>query len=185
MNLNIYLIIFSVFGLNSIKSWASFSKVDLIYFSFSLVWLVNSVKITIFLTDKLRGFTNSSYNFISQLFWIIILFLLFKGLIFVVKESREFISLSILTKNFLISGSLVVSLGILGSNLPIFNFLNYYIFGQNKRGMKEFSSVAGNTWRGFSSSAESIGEFFGLIILIVGFAVIYKGNKIAKPYFFF
>ena len=27
-------------------------------------------------------------------------------------------------------------------------------------------------------------RIFGLIILIVGFAVIYKGNKIAKPYFF-
>ena len=185
MNLNIYLIIFSIFGLNSIKGWASFSRVDLIYFSFSSIWLINSIESNYFFDgDKLRGFTNSSYNFISQLFWIVILYLLLKGLIFVVKESKEFISLGILTKNFLISGSLVVSLGILGSNLPIFNFLNYYIFGQNKRGMKEFSSVAGNTWRGFSSSAESIGEFFGLIILIVGFAVIFKENRIAKPYFF-
>ena len=51
-------------------------------------------------------------------------------------------------------------------------------FGQNKRGMKVFSSIEGNTWRGFSPSAESIGEFFGFVIL---FYLIYLIDKKGKP----
>ena len=40
------------------------------------------------------------------------------------------------------------------------------IFGQNKTGMRTFDSVAGNTWRGFSASAESAGEFYGFVLLM-------------------
>ena len=39
--------------------------------------------------------------------------------------------------------------------------------GQNKRGIDKLESVAGNTWRGFSASAESIGEFFGFTIVLL------------------
>ena len=73
-------------------------------------------------------------------------------------------------------------LGIAGSHLPIVNFFNFYLFGQNKRGMKEFSSVAGNTWRGFSASAESIGEYYALIILLFAYLVIYKKAKLNYLY---
>jgi hypothetical protein len=40
--------------------------------------------------------------------------------------------------------------------------------------MRELTSIAGNTWRGFSASAETIGEFFAFIIL---FYVIFYFNK--------
>ncbi len=184
MNLNIYLIIFSLFGLSSIKNWKSLSYLDLIYFSLGTFWIVNSRNNDYFFDgDKLRGFVNSSYNFISQLFWVIVFYLFIKGIIFVVKESKSFIKVDLLAKNFLKAGTFIVGLGLLGSNFPIINFFNYYIFGQNKRGMKEFTSVAGNTWRGFSSSAESIGEFFGLIIMIILILLISKEYKISKPYF--
>ena len=38
--------------------------------------------------------------------------------------------------------------------------------------MKTIESIAGNTWRGFSSSAESIGEFYGLVIFTTLFCLI-------------
>ena len=63
--------------------------------------------------------------------------------------------------------SLILLFVVLGSYYPIVNFYNFLIFGQNKRGMKTFESVDGNTWRGFSASEESVGEFFGFIILCV------------------
>ena len=48
--------------------------------------------------------------------------------------------------------------------------------------MKEFTSIAGNTWRGFSSSAESIGEVFGFIILIFLILAVSKKIKITNKY---
>ena len=54
-----------------------------------------------------------------------------------------------LINNFLISGTLIVFLGFLGSQSKFLNLFNYFIFGQNKRGMKTFQSIEGNTWRGF------------------------------------
>ena len=77
------------------------------------------------------------------------------------------INKNMLINSFLISGSLVVFLGHLGAVSPFFNFSNNFIFGQNKRGINAIESIAGNTWRGYSASAESIGEFFGFILRIV------------------
>ena len=184
MNLNIYLIVFSFLGIQSLKGKSSFKKFDIIYFLLSTFWIFNIPNNDYFFDgDKLRGFTNSSFNLTSQIFWILIFYLLCKGLIFVVKESLNFIKIENLAKSFLISGSLIVFFGFVGSNYPIFNFINYFIFGQNKRGMKEFTSIAGNTWRGFSSSAESIGEFYGLSILIIAYLIINKKNKVTNPLF--
>ena len=130
----------------------------------------------------MRGFTNSSYSFASQVFWIVIIYLLIKGLIFLVKESSEYLDIKKFIKNSLISGSLILVFGVVGSISPLFNFFNFYIFGQNKRGMKEFTSIAGNTWRGFSASAESIGEFYGLIILMIIFYFINNKNNLSTKH---
>ena len=184
MNLNIYLIVFSFLGIQSLKERSSFKKLDIVYFLLSTFWIFNTPNNNYFFDgDKLRGFTNSTFNLTSQIFWIFTFYFLCKGLIFVVKESLNFIKIENVAKSFLISGSLIMFFGFIGSNYPIFNFINYFIFGQNKRGMKEFTSIAGNTWRGFSSSAESIGEFYGLSILIIAYLIIIKKNKVANPLF--
>ena len=74
-------------------------------------------------------------------------------------------------------GFFTVILGISGALNTYFNFFNYYFLGQNKVGMKSLSSVAGNTWRGLSSSAESIGEFYGVAIILF-FYISLKSKKI-------
>ena len=76
------------------------------------------------------------------------------------------LNIQTLTNNFLMVGFFTVILGISGALNTYFNFFNYYFLGQNKVGMKSLSSVAGNTWRGLSSSAESIGEFYGVAIIL-------------------
>ncbi len=183
MNLNIYLIIFSFFGLQSLRYKEEYSKIDIAYFSIAIIWIFNTKNNDYFFDgDKLRGFTNSTFNETSQIFWIFVFYLFCKGTVSIVKNYWMNLDLEKLTKNFLITGSLIVLLGILGSSFPIINFFNFYLFGQNKRGMKEFSSIAGNTWRGYSASAESIGEFFGLIILLVAYLLIYKKTKLNYSY---
>ena len=183
MNLNFYLIILSFLGIQSLVIYKKINTFDVAYFGISMLWITNINPNNYFFDgDKLRGFTNSSYSFKSQIFWIVMIYLLLKGLIFLVKESNEYFDIKKFINNSLISGSLILVLGVIGSFSPLFNFFNFYIFGQNKRGMKEFTSIAGNTWRGFSASAESIGEFYGLIILMVIFYFLNNKNNLNFKY---
>ena len=68
--------------------------------------------------------------------------------------------------NFLTSGFLVVIFGLIASSNLLINKFIYLYFGQNKSSIFQIQSIEGNTWRGFSSSAEMIGEFYGLILLL-------------------
>tara|TARA_A100001015_G_C15001054_1_gene718523 strand:- start:136 stop:2160 length:2025 start_codon:yes stop_codon:yes gene_type:complete len=183
MNINFYLIILCFFGVVKLNSRNCINIYDVIYFVFSIVWVLNIDNNDFFFDgDKLRGFTNSVLNTQSQLFWIIVFYLVIKGLIYLVEASKDSFSYELFIKNSLISGSLVSMLGIFGSLSSFGNFFNYYFFGQNKRGMKEFSSIAGNTWRGFSPSAESLGEFYGFIILLL-FLYIFKYKTLPTKYY--
>tara|TARA_X000000950_G_scaffold288773_1_gene407293 strand:+ start:3144 stop:5168 length:2025 start_codon:yes stop_codon:yes gene_type:complete len=178
MNLNIFLIILSFFGLNSIFS-KKYKRFDLIYFIFSIFWIINTDSNDYFFDgDKLRGFINSNYTIYSQLFWLIIFYLSFRGILFLIDEGIDYFDNKLFVNNLLISGSLVLFLGLLGSSSPTANFLNFFIFGQNKRGMKTPDSVDGNAWRGFSASAESVGEFYGFIILFLFIFIFIKKEVI-------
>ena len=183
MNLNIYLIILCFFGVLNFSINQKITTFDLLYFILSIGWILNLDQNDFFFDgDKLRGFTNTELTRQSQIFWIIIFYLSLKGLIFLINSTVQYFNFEVFIRNSLIAGSLVCFLGIIGAMYPLGNFLNFYIFGQNKRGMKEFSSIAGNTWRGFAPSAESIGEFYGFIIILV-FLYIYKYRKIpSKKY---
>ena len=65
-----------------------------------------------------------------------------------------------------------MTLGYAGSANPIFNFMNFYYFGQQKVGTNNSNPFLLNqwserlSWRGFFSSAETIGEFFALILVL-------------------
>jgi hypothetical protein len=100
-------------------------------------------------------------------------------LLYFINQIKEEFSLEKLKNVFLISGVLMHSLGLFGtSNLG--NFFNYLMFGQNKKGMNTLTPVAGNTWRGFSPSAELIGEFYGVCLIIVSYCLI---NSISRSFY--
>ena len=165
-NINFYLLIFSLIGIRNFQKVKLNKYLSYIYGLFVIVWLFSLKSNSYFFDpDKLRGFTNSSMNTLSQIFWIGILTFTILGIYYLFENSKE-INLEKIKLNFLISGSLVVVMGILGGKFPIVNIFNSYYFGQNKRGMKTLLSIEGNTWRGFSSSAEAIGEYFGFAILL-------------------
>ena len=181
MNLNFYLLIGSILGILNIYKYKKFNTYDIIYFLLSIFWILSVDENDYFFdTDKLRGFTNSSYSTNSQIFWSIVVYLLIRGAIFIAKESKKYFNISKFLNNLLISSTLIVFFGIIGSNSPLFNFLNFYFFGQNKRGMKTIESIAGNTWRGFSPSAESIGEFYGLVIFTALYCLVSKKIAISS-----
>ena len=166
MNINFYLLLLSYFGVKNFIVKNTNLKFNLTYFSFGLLWLFTRKDSNSFFdTDKLNGYINSSNNTISLIFWSFVVFLSINGLQYLFKISE--IDLNKLKKSFLYSGSLLVVLGTIGSTSSFVNFFNYFIFGQNKRGINKLESIAGNTWRGFSASAESVGEYYAFIIIFL------------------
>ena len=83
MNLNIYLLFFSFFGIQSIFMKKTNKKFDVAYILFSGVWIINkNATLNFFDGDKLRGFINSSNSLYSTIFWIIVFYLVTTGIIF-------------------------------------------------------------------------------------------------------
>jgi hypothetical protein len=178
-NMNFYIAYFCLLGTRNINLNVLRHKFTLIYIVSSIVWFFNQSSINnYFDVDKIRGFVNSENNPGSLMFWIIVFYLFLNGLIYIFNKFDHLINFEILQNNFLVAGSLTVIFGFLGTLNSNLNFLNFYVFGQNKNGMNTFQSVAGNTWRGFSSSAEAIGEFYGVAILI-SLYFIFKLKKVS------
>tara|TARA_Y100000389_G_C17466148_1_gene525764 strand:+ start:2396 stop:4417 length:2022 start_codon:yes stop_codon:yes gene_type:complete len=178
-NLNFYSLIISYIGLKALFERKINFKLNIVYSIFVFFWSqTRRDTVTFFDTDKLNGFINSSNNNSSLFFWIVLFWLIINGLVYVYRESN--LDLKILNNNFLISANFIVILGFLGAAFPLANFFNYIIFGQNKRGINSLASVDGNTWRGFSASAESVGEYFAFVLLFFFVMVYLRKLKISK-----
>ena len=177
INLNFFLLFFALIGLLSISNGVINLKLSGIYALFSVMFLINSNNLnSYFDVDKLKGFSNSSQTYTSQIFWILIFYLFVTGVYQTVVDSRSFVSLQLLKRNFLISGSTIVVIGFLSSQISLINFISYYFLGLNKTGVKFFQSIEGNTWRGLGASAEALGEFYVFVILF--FLVLVFSKKI-------
>lgn len=179
MNINFLLMIILFLGIQNIIS-SNYSKRYLgLYVLLCCFWLSQQeTNEYLFDIDKLRGFSNTSLNLPSVVFWLISIFLLIHGIIYVIKNSMENFDNNQLAKNFIITGSLITVFGVLSSLSSVFNFFSYYYLGLSKRGMTQISSIAGNTWRGIAPSAESIGEYFAFSIFLFLFFVYKKEIKL-------
>jgi hypothetical protein len=131
--------------------------------------------------DKIRGLSHADYNFLSVLSWSYLIIFSILGLYSFIANKHSHINWLQLRNNFLNSASILIILGYLGSSMPYVNFINYYFFGLNKYGTDNqniFSTdIWGETqaWRGFFPSAETIGEFFALGLLLV---FLYRNKKL-------
>lgn len=190
-NLNIYSIIVVNFGFFSFFKKRFNIKLNSLLLFTSFYWISNANNRFSFEPDKLRGFTSTSYEFITVVTSSLFMILFINGLIYFFYMSKSFFRFNLFFKNMCRSGVLILTLGIIGSNFPIVNFLNYYYFGQQKYGITLNNPFSFDEygvkipWRGFYPSAESIGEFYGLILL---FGIIYflkNRNDINKLDFFY
>lgn len=184
LNFNFFLIVFIIFGINSLFNKRYFNYFNILYSLMFLLVFFNNLNSDyesyFFDVDKLKGFVNSSNSLNSIIVWSIIYFLIILGFLDLFKEYKTSIDFSLLNNNFLISGSLITTLGILSSLFPILNFYSYYYLGLNKTGISTLTSKEGNTWRGLSSSAESLGEFYGFIFLFTFLLVFLNKRKLDK-----
>ncbi len=181
LNLNIYLIFFSFLGLVAIKSKKLNLKISLFYLGISTVWVFNYTESEIlFDVDKLRGFINSSQTISSLIYWVVIYFLFIVGINFTINQGIENFDKKIIIRNFLISSSGILFIGIISSFSTFANYLTFYFFGLNKFPMRSFQSIEGNTWRGIAPSAEGMGEFFAFVLLFILLFLISAKIKLNK-----
>jgi len=175
-NLNIFTIILFFIGFKNIKN-----KNHIFYnTSFLLLLLVTLTKdysfYSYFDIDKLRGFSMSSNSFMAMIFWSLTILFIVNGLNYLISEIENF-NYQKLISNFLLSGFLLVIVGILSTFNELLNKFSLLFFGLNKSSSESLLSVAGNSWRGVSPSAEMIGEFYALILLIT--FLLYKTKSIS------
>ena len=175
--------IFLYLGLVSYFSREGNSKFNFIYLFLSIWWLINSNGSFYFNIGKLRGFTSSVYEFNANLFWIIFLYLLLKGVYKFYIENKRYFILYIFVKNLSFSSFFLLFFGITSANIPLINFFNYYFFGLQRYGVESKTPFALDefgvrvSWRGIFPSSETIGEFYGIVLLFLLFRIV-KSDKL-------
>lgn len=171
LNFGIYNLIFFSIGLFSFLKNKKLIYFNLIYVIFGFFWFINSSGRYSFDPDKLRGFISTSYEPIVNVLYIIFFLLFCNGLIYFLSQNIQNINLISLTRNLLLSSGITLLLSIASANLPIINFFSYYIFGLGKYGVSIIDPFSYDTyglkvaWRGLFPSAETIGEFYALVII--------------------
>ena len=190
LNLNIFILIFVYFGVYKILI-SRFSSLKIYgVLTITLLWTINAVgENYTFKPDKIRGFTSSAFNYRSIFIWAITFFIFAAGLHYFFKLSLKKINFEKFTNNMIFVSFSLIVLGIIGANFPLINFLNYFYFGQEKMGTTSNNPFQFDewgekiAWRGFTSSAESSGEFYGILIIFIYF-LIFNGKKESVYYKF-
>lgn len=180
-NLNLFIYIFMFFGIDAILKNKFNKKVTLFYSIFlTNILFLNTSENYFFDIDKLKGFSSSSSSFLATFYYLLIFYLIITGFNHIYNISKNSINLETIRKNFILSGSILVIIGVVSAISPIVNFYSYYYLGLNKLGMNTLMSIDGNTWRGVSPSAEAVGEFYSLIILFTLLTIYIFKLKIKK-----
>lgn len=188
-NFNFFSTIFLYLGVRSFLLGETNRFFNFSYATLAVWWLFNSRGSFYFNVGKIRGFTSSIFEFNANLSWIIFAYLLMLGLRKIYHLNKDNFSLRIFTKNLSVTSFLLVVLGVISSNLPLINFLNYYYLGLQRWGVEstnpfayeEFVNYEGVTidivrisWRGLYPSSETIGEFYGLCLMFILFYITKK-----------
>tara|TARA_B100001287_G_C22679344_1_gene529439 strand:- start:1141 stop:3114 length:1974 start_codon:yes stop_codon:yes gene_type:complete len=173
LNLNIFLIIFVFIGINFTIQNRKLLFGLFFVIPISSFWVQRISKEFVFFDiDKLNGFSSSAYNPLSILFWSFAYYFLIVGFVNLLNRTYKNLNLERIKFNFLVSGGLLMFLSMISALSTLGNFLIYYFLGLQKTGSKSLESVQENAWRGISSSAESVGEFYAFTILIVAILAI-------------
>ena len=175
--LQLVLVFFGIYSLLFDKVLQKFNK---LFILFTLFWSINAhlTKGIFFLSpDKLRGFTSSIFTPEAVFGWSLLTLFLCNGFVYLLQYSKKFFNLDVFINNATYTVTALLTMGFVGANNPIFKLMNFYVFGQQKYGISEqnpFSYVELNekmAWRGFYPSAESVGEFYGIILLLLIFKI--------------
>ncbi len=174
MNIYFLTIFFCIIGTSKIlkdkKIRKYFSLINILVF----FWAFNAVGLNYYLKpDKIRGLSSTAYNFLSVSSWSYLMIISILGMYVFVSERKLIFKLEKLKNNFILTSIIMIIFGYIGSSMPVINFYNYYFFGQTKYGTDDQNLFGVNfwgeteAWRGYFPSAETIGEFFALGLILI------------------
>ena len=176
LNANLYIFIFLYYGIYSVLDRQYKFKSLTLITTLTLFWGINAINDNYgFKPDKFRGFTSSFFNYHSVVVWSFIFFLIIFGLNFIFKRSLNSFDFKLFQKNLLITSVLTLLIGYISATNPFIRFLSYFYFGQEKMNTTESNLFRFDewsekvAWRGYFSSAETAGEFYGLVIIFLLF----------------
>ena len=140
-NFSLLAIIFLYLGLASFFNGEGNSKFNLVFVFLSTWWLINSNGSFYFTVGKLRGFTNSVYEFNANLFWIIFIYIFLMGIYKFYIENKKYFNLNYFVKNLSLSSFMILFFGLVSSNIPLFNFFSYYFLDFNGTGYHQINHL--------------------------------------------
>ncbi len=178
-NINFFYILIVFIGVVSFINAKKNYYLIFSYLLLSIFYFYNLENIhTNFDVDKIKGFVNSSQSASSLMYWVISFYFFIYGIMYIINSSKSCFDFILFRKNLIWSGSLIVIIGVLSSLNRVLNFYFYYYLGLNKLGINSFESIQGNTWRGLSSSAEAVGEYFIFILLFIFLSLVKKYDRL-------
>ena len=184
LNVNLFLFVFVYFGIQRVFNGDIKTKYLYLSGLLTLFWTINAIGDNFsFKPDKIRGLTSSFFSYRTTLAWSLVFFFSVVGIYFIFKESSKYFDLLVFRNNLFYTSTLLIIFGYVGANNPFINFLNYFYLGQEKMGTSQSNPFEFNewseklAWRGFTSSAETSGEFYALAIIFIVFYILVN-NKV-------
>ena len=184
MNIYFWSLFLCLIGINKVIKDRKIRKTFNILNLLIIFWSYNASGLFYYLKpDKIRGLSHGDYNFLSVLTWSYFSIFCLIGIYYFISDRKSNLNFKVLTRNFLFASVAIMSIGYLSSSMPFINFMSYYYFGLTKYGTDNQNlfgvDIWGTTeaWRGLFPSAESIGEFFALGLLVI---FLYKKEKLKK-----
>ncbi|MDC2966895.1 hypothetical protein OAY10_02700 [Acidimicrobiaceae bacterium] len=184
MNIYFLSLFLCLIGINKVINDRKIRKTFNILNLLIIFWSYNASGLFYYLKpDKIRGLSHGDYNFLSVLTWSYFSIFCLIGIYYFISDRKSNLNFKVLTRNFLFASVAIMSIGYLSSSMPFINFMSYYYFGLTKYGTDNQNlfgvDIWGTTeaWRGLFPSAESIGEFFALGLLVI---FLYKKEKLEK-----
>lgn len=175
LNLYIYFLVFVFFGIyKTLFSYKTLNKL-LLYSILVFVWITsvnnwfgiyfkgNSFYLR---PDKMVGLSSTVYSYNSVIYWSYLIFFCVTGITFFLDRVKEHINYLTIKYSFYYVSVLVALLSCLNVEIQIFNSFSQIYFGQNKASTRDFPQEMFSNWRGYFPSAENMGEFYCLTILI-------------------
>ncbi len=168
LNLYIYFLVFVFFGVyKALTSYKTFNKL----FLFSIlifVWTTSVFKGNMFYLkpDKMIGLTSTVYSYESVIYWSLLLFLLVTGIFEYLDKVRDHINYITIKYSFYFVSIVVSILSYLNTEVQPLNAASQIYFGQNKASTRDLPNDIISNWRGYFPSAEQMGEFCSITILL-------------------
>lgn len=175
LNFYIYFSIFIFIGVYKTLSNYRILNKFLLYLILIFIWVssvndnfgvYNSTNNFYLKPDKIVGSISTEYTILTIVLWSLVFFLSVVGIYFHIYESKKSFDPVILNRNFLNISSIILLFSFLAAHIPLINFITYFYFGLNKIGTPDLPNNFFDNWRGLLSSAELLGELFGLTLVL-------------------